>query len=79
MRVHVVAWVTWFDKAEKLEFYYDEEDYITTPPMSLNPRRCLTIELEDEYQARLSVTVGTVRGQQEGSQYSRVSDTEGWR
>ena len=26
-----------------------------------------------------SVTVGTVRGQQEGSQYSRVSDTEGWR
>ena len=27
----------------------------------------------------LRVTVGTVGGQQEGSQSSRVSDTEGWR
>ena len=28
---------------------------------------------------QFAVTVGTIRGQQEGSQYSRVSDTGGWR
>lgn len=50
---HVAAWVTWFEKAEKLEFYYNEDDYITTPLMPLKPRRRPTTESEDEYQARL--------------------------
>jgi hypothetical protein len=33
IKFHVAAWVTWFDKAEKLEFYNNEEDYTVHPPM----------------------------------------------
>ena len=25
VRFHIAAWITWFEKAEKLEFYHDEE------------------------------------------------------
>jgi hypothetical protein len=27
VKFHIAAWITWFDKAEKLEFYKDEEEY----------------------------------------------------
>lgn len=27
VKFHVAAWITWFDKAEKLEFYNNEEEY----------------------------------------------------
>lgn len=53
VRFHIAAWVTWFEKAEKLEFYHNEDDYITTLPMPPKPRRRPTTESEDEYQARL--------------------------
>jgi hypothetical protein len=53
IRFHIAAWITWWDKAEKLEFYNDEEDYTFTPPMPPKPRHRPTTESEAEYQARL--------------------------
>ena len=52
-KFHVAAWITWFDKAEKLEFYNDEEEYGEQPPMPPKPRRRLKTESPDEYQVRL--------------------------
>jgi hypothetical protein len=37
--LHVAAWVSWDAKAEKLEFYHDEEDYIEKPKRPRKPRR----------------------------------------
>ncbi|KAE9366382.1 hypothetical protein N431DRAFT_438767, partial [Stipitochalara longipes BDJ] len=53
VKFHVAAWITWFNKAEKLEFYKDEEEHEIQPPMPPKPRRRPTTESEDEYQARL--------------------------
>jgi hypothetical protein len=50
---HVAAWITWFEKAEKLEFYNDEEDTTEYPPRAPKPRRRPTTESESEYQDRL--------------------------
>jgi hypothetical protein len=54
VKFHVAAWITWFDKAEKLEFYKDEEEYEEQPPMPPRPRRRPTTESPEEYQARLT-------------------------
>jgi hypothetical protein len=53
VKFHVAAWVTWWEKAEKLEFYNDEEDYTLHPPMPPKPRRRPKTESEQEYQERL--------------------------
>jgi len=53
VKFHVAAWITWWEKAEKLEFYNDEEDYIQRPAMPSKPRRRPTTETTDEYQARV--------------------------
>lgn len=53
IKFHIAAWVTWFDKAEKLEFYNNEEDYTIHPPMPPKPRRRPRTESENEYQVRL--------------------------
>jgi hypothetical protein len=53
VKFHVAAWITWFEKAEKLEFYNDEEAREEQPPMPPKPRRRPKTESEDEYQARL--------------------------
>jgi hypothetical protein len=37
VKFHVVAWITWFEKAEKLEFYNDEEAREEQPPMPPKP------------------------------------------
>jgi hypothetical protein len=50
---HVAAWISWHGKAEKLEFYNDEEDTTEHPPMPPKPRRRPTTESEAEYQERL--------------------------
>lgn len=52
-KFHVAAWVTWFDKAEKLEFYNDEEDEIIQPPMPPKPRRRPKTETKEEYDLRI--------------------------
>ena len=53
VKFHVAAWITWWDKADKLEFYKDEENAVIQSPMPPKPRRCPTTESEDEYQLRL--------------------------
>jgi hypothetical protein len=40
VRFHIAAWITWWDKAEKLEFYHDEEPHDVQPAMPAKPRRC---------------------------------------
>lgn len=52
-RFHIAAWISWYGKAEKLEFYNDEEDYVEQPSMPPKPRRRPTTESKAEYQARL--------------------------
>jgi hypothetical protein len=39
IKFYVAGWITWYDKAEKLEFYNDEEDYIQQPAMPPKPCR----------------------------------------
>lgn len=53
VQFYITAWITWFDKAEKLEFYNDEEDYITQPPMPSKPRRRPTTETKEEFESRV--------------------------
>ncbi|KUJ15705.1 uncharacterized protein LY89DRAFT_749703 [Mollisia scopiformis] len=54
VKFYVAVWVTWFDKAEKLEFYNNEEEHEEQPPMPTKPRRRPTTKTPEEYQARLT-------------------------
>lgn len=53
VRFHIAAWVSWWGKADRLEFYNDEEDTIERPEYPKKPRRRPTTETEEEYQARV--------------------------
>ena len=53
VRFHIAAWISWWGKADKLEFYNDEEDKTERPPYPQKPRRRPTTETEEEYQARV--------------------------
>jgi hypothetical protein len=53
VRFHIAAWVSWWGKADKLQFYNDEEDKTEQPPYSSKPRRRPTTETEAEYQERV--------------------------
>ena len=57
VKFHVAAWINWYGKAEKLEFYNDEEDHIEHPPAPPKPRQRPTTESEKEYQQRLQECV----------------------
>lgn len=50
---YMAAWINWYSKADKLEFYNDEEDHIEHPPPPPKPRRCPKTEIEEEYAERL--------------------------
>jgi hypothetical protein len=53
VRFHIAAWVSWWGKAAKLEFYNDEEDKVEQPLYPRKPRRRPTTESEKEYHARV--------------------------
>jgi hypothetical protein len=53
IKFHIAGWCNWWAKAEKLEFYNDEETYIENPQRSPKPRRRPTTETEEEYAARI--------------------------
>lgn len=53
VRFHIAAWISWWGKADKLEFYNDEEDYVERPPLPPKPRRRPTTETDEDYQRRL--------------------------
>ena len=50
---HIAAWISQHGKAEKLEFYNDEEDTTERPLMPPKARRGPTTESKAEYQERL--------------------------
>jgi hypothetical protein len=52
VKFHVAAWVTWWDKAEKLEFYKDEEEYIQQPKRPRKPIR-RKYDSEEDFEARM--------------------------
>lgn len=53
VRFHIAAWISWWGKAEKLEFYNDEEDKIERPVYPSKPRRRPRTESEEEYKYRV--------------------------
>lgn len=53
VRYHVAGWISWWGKADTLEFYNDEEDKIERPSYPSKPRRRPTTETEAEYHARV--------------------------
>ena len=54
VRFHIAGWISWWGKAEKLEFYNDEQDHVEHPPMPPRPRRRPTTESEEDYHRRLA-------------------------
>jgi hypothetical protein len=53
VKFHIATWVTWFDKAEKLVFYNDEEEETIQPPIPPRPRRRPITETPADYDVRL--------------------------
>jgi hypothetical protein len=53
VRFHIAAWISWWGKADTLEFYNDEEDKIEHPLYPSKPRRRPTTETEEEYHRRV--------------------------
>ena len=53
VRFHIAAWISWWGKAEKLEFYNNEEDKVECPPYPPKPRRRPTTESPEEYARRV--------------------------
>jgi hypothetical protein len=49
VKFHIAAWITWFDKAEKLKFYKDKEEYKEQPPMPSQPCQRPTTKSPEEY------------------------------
>jgi hypothetical protein len=47
VRLHVAAWCNWHTKAEKLEFYNNENDYIQKPKRPPKPRKTMYESTED--------------------------------
>ena len=52
VRLHVAAWINWHEKADKLEFYNDENDLTIKPPRPPKPRKTM-YETEDEFSRRI--------------------------
>ncbi|KAF7944517.1 hypothetical protein EAE96_010908 [Botrytis aclada] len=54
-KIHCGVWVSFEEKAEKLEFYYDEEEYTDKPIPTPKPRRRPRIESPEDYEERLCI------------------------
>ena len=52
MKLHVAAWFNWHEKAEKLEFYNDEEEHVERPKRPAKPRS-RKYETTEGFQVRL--------------------------
>jgi hypothetical protein len=52
-KLHVAGWINWHAKAEKLEFYNDEEAYIEKPKRPRKPRR-RKAESDNKWERRLA-------------------------
>lgn len=54
MRYHITGWISWFGKADKLQFYNNEEDYIKRPLIPLKPCRRPKTETKEEYHRHIA-------------------------
>lgn len=52
VKLYIAAWINWYGKADKLEFYNDESDSIIKPQRPLKPRKTM-YESAEEYQGRI--------------------------
>ena len=53
VKLHIAAWVNWYKKAEKLEFYNDEESFVQRPKRPSKPRT-RKYESQEEYKVQLA-------------------------
>jgi transposase len=51
-RLHIATWINWHCKAEKLEFYNDENDHLQPPKRPSKPRKS-RYETEGQFEQRL--------------------------
>ena len=54
VKLHIAAWINWHTKAEKLEFYNDENDFTIKAKKPPKPRRS-RFESDDKFQGRLDI------------------------
>jgi hypothetical protein len=54
VRFHIAAWISWWGKADKLEFYNDEEDTVERLPYPSKPRKRPTIKTKEEFEYRVT-------------------------
>lgn len=52
VKLYIAAWVNWYKKADKLEFYNDEEEHIERPRRPPKPR-IRKYESDEEFRARM--------------------------
>lgn len=64
VRLHIAGWINWYRKAEKLEFYNDENDYIQQLKRPPKPRKTMYESAED-FQHRLDIWDASLPHQQE--------------
>jgi DDE superfamily endonuclease len=51
-KLHISAWINWYHKAEKLEFYNDENDHIQPSKRPSKPRKS-RYEISEQFEQRL--------------------------
>jgi hypothetical protein len=51
-KLHIAAWVNWHQKAEKLEFYNDENDHLQPPKRPSRPRKS-RYETDEQFKQRM--------------------------
>jgi transposase len=51
-KLHIAAWINWHQKAEKLEFYNDENDHLQPPKRPSKPRKS-RYETNEQFEQRL--------------------------
>lgn len=54
VRLHVAGWISWYGKADKLQFYNDEQDSVVRPPMPPKPRRRPKSETTADFDRRMA-------------------------
>jgi hypothetical protein len=52
VRLHIAGWINWHAKAEKLEFYNDENDFVQRPQRPPKPRKTM-YESQADYDMRI--------------------------
>jgi hypothetical protein len=52
IKLHITAWINWYKKAKKLEFYNDEDDHIQPLKRPSKPRKS-QYETDEQFQQRI--------------------------